>query len=83
MKLLAGRGKAATSYKRSAKEGYSDSQHTLGFAYQYGRGVRTSLSKALKSRRLAAEQGHAEVQNRLGNAYRLGEGVTKDKDEAF
>ena len=76
-------GKAVSYFKVAAKKGDRNAQHALGFAYQYGRGVKTNLSKALKLYRLAAEQGHAEAQNRLGNAYRDGEGVTKDTDEAF
>ena len=55
---------------------------TLGWMYEYGRGVAKSDVEAVKWYRTAAEQGDVVAQYNLGTMYENGRGVEKAEAEA-
>ena len=69
--------------KKSAEEGISDAQFTLGVMYQYGQRVKQDYFKAFEWYQKAAEQGNALAQFNLGFMYQYGQGVKQDYFKAF
>jgi uncharacterized protein len=55
-----------------------DAQSTLGFLYEYGKGVRQDDAAAASWYRKAANQGSARAQVDLGYMYDHGQGVPRD-----
>ena len=69
--------------RKSAEQGDSKSQFSMGQRYEAGKGgVERDLDKAVGWYRKAAEQGHALAQHGLGFMYLEGECVAKDGAEA-
>ena len=68
--------------KKKAAAGDASAQSSLGFAYDYGRGVPEDKAEAVKWYRLAAAQGYAIAQFNLGTMYARGRGVPQDKTES-
>ena len=60
----------------------AEKQNDLGYKYQYGKGVKKDLTKAIYWYRKAAEQGYAMAQYNMGVCYANGRGVTQDYAEA-
>jgi TPR repeat protein len=73
----------ADSYLKAAERGGANAQVSLGYAYQYGRGVASDAAEAVKWHRQAADQGNSDGQRALGYCYQDGVGVAKDEIEAF
>ena len=73
---------AAEILRPLAEGGDAQSQTSLGFMYEFGRGVEESLTEAVKWYRLAAEQGHPQGQKNLGVMYEFGRGVGESLTEA-
>ena len=66
---------AVAEEPKSAEQGDSKSQFSMGQRYEAGKGgVERDLDKAVGWYRKAAEQGHAKAQTNLGNFYRAGKG---------
>ena len=57
-------------------------QNNLGYNYQFGKGVKKDLTKAIYWYRKAANQGYAMAQYNLGVCYANGRGVAQDYTEA-
>lgn len=53
-----------------AKAGDREAQFSLGVCYDYGRGVRRSITLAMHWYRLAARRGSAAAANNIANTYR-------------
>ena len=73
----------ATSWRyftrsRSAEQGDSSGQNSLGRAYRDGLGVPQDHAEAVRWFRLSAEQEDADALYNLGLAYRDGQGVPQD-----
>jgi TPR repeat protein len=68
--------------RAKAEQGDAPAQRTLGFMYEYGRGVAKDYVEAVKWYRKAAEQGYAAGQTCLGVMYENGRGVPKNDAEA-
>ena len=64
--------------RKSAEQGNSDAQKSIGMMYQYGFGVTKDYAEAVKWYRKSAEQENKIAQNLLGDMYKYGYGVTKD-----
>ena len=64
--------KAVEYYRIAAEAGDAYSQYSLGFCYEKGQGVETSVHDAVKWYRKAAEQGEKNAKERLENAKQLG-----------
>ena len=60
----------------------AQTQFTLGWMYNNGKGVAKLGFEAAHWYRKAADQGHADAQNNLGVMYYNGEGVRKDSAKA-
>ena len=60
-----------------ARAGDAQSQNSLGFMYEAGRGVEKDLKKASEWYRRAAEQGHVRAQMKLGELYEAGRGYAE------
>ena len=73
----------ADAYLKAAQRGDANAQVSLGYAYQYGRGVASDAAEAIKWHRQAADQGNSDGQRALGYCYHDGVGVAKDEIEAF
>ena len=69
--------KAATWFRKAAKQGHAEAQFDLGAIYAY-----TDNVQAASWWRKAAEQGHADSQRRLGDLYVCGVGVERDYAQA-
>jgi TPR repeat protein len=75
---------AVAWYRKSANQGYADSQAYLGDLYADGlSGLPKSYEEAAKWYQKAGEQGHGDAQWSLGNFYRLGRGVPRDLVRAY
>jgi hypothetical protein len=61
-----------------ARRSTMDAQSTLGFLYEYGKGVRQDDAAAASWYRKAANQGSARAQVDLGYMYDHGQGVPRD-----
>ncbi len=75
--------KAVMLYRKSAEQGYHKAQFSLGYCYNYGKGVTRDYIEAVEWYKKAAEQGNAYAQYNLGVCYNNGEGVIKDKGKAI
>jgi len=75
--------KAASYYKKSAKQGYAPAQFNLARLYRSGKGVQKNEQLALEWYKKAATQGHAEAQFKLGVLYENGWGVDRDLNTAL
>ena len=69
-------------FRKSAAQGYTESQMHLGAMYEMGRGVTKDLDEARKWYLLAAKQGNTHAQTKLGITCELGRGVAQDFAEA-
>ena len=65
-----------------AHQGNAVAQAYVGCAYDQGRGVAQSDSKAVEWYQKAAVQGHADAQYNLGVMYRVGQGVAQSDTQA-
>ena len=74
---------ASVEWTPLADQGNADAQYTLGFMYEFGRGVPENDKTAVKWYTLAAEQGHAKGQSNLGTMYAKGKGVLTDNRRAY
>lgn len=61
--------KSVIWYKKSAKQGNSDAQFNLGYAYNYGKGVSENYSLAHEWFKKSAEQGDSDSQYYLCAMY--------------
>ena len=77
------RSKAVMWYRKSAEQGYHKAQFSLGYCYNYGKGVTRDFIEAVEWYQKAVEQGNAYAQYNLGVCYNNGEGVVKDKKKAI
>lgn len=68
--------------RKQAEAGDAKSQHALGEAYYFGRGVTRDFAEALKWYRMAGDHGYAAAHNNIGQMYMKGEGVPRDPAEA-
>ena len=75
--------KAFEWYKKSASQGDSNVQYSLGCCYENGIGTKPDYKKAVKWYENAAEQGDFIAQYNLGCFYRTGEGVVQNDDLAY
>ena len=69
-------------YRKAAEQGYAAAQYSLGFCYDFGKGVTRDEQEAVKWYRKAADQGHITAQYNLGVSYDSGQGVTQNYKEA-
>jgi TPR repeat protein len=74
--------KAARLYQRAAELGDVVAMNNIGFAYEYGEGVKLDKKKAAKYFRMAADRGHAKAQFNLARLHFTGKGVEFDESEA-
>jgi clan AA aspartic protease (TIGR02281 family) len=77
-----GYASAARIHRQLADQGQAASQHILGLAYHYGRGVKQDDTEAAKWFHKAADQGYPDAQFLLGRCYENGLGVRQDYAEA-
>jgi TPR repeat protein len=68
--------------RQLADQGDAAAQHSLGFMYGAGMGVRQDYAEALKWFLMAANQGIAEAQFNLGFMCQAGKGVPQDYVQA-
>lgn len=78
---------AAKWILKSAKEGYTEAQHSIAIYYEYGKsaaGIKKDPKEAVRWYRAAAQGGNVEAQYSLGKCYEEGYGgLPKDMAEAF
>ena len=67
---------------RSAEEGHTDAQFSLGNVFAKGKGVQQDYTEAVKWYHRAGEQGDAGAQFRLGVMYANGQDVQQNYAEA-
>jgi len=75
-----------TAYKEwlpLAEQGHDGAQFSLGWMYEYGKGVVQNDKKAVDWYTKAAEQGHDGAQLNLGMIYYYGNSASQDYKEAF
>lgn len=78
--LETGEYKEALKYLgKSAKEGSSQAQYTIGMMYLEGKGMKTNPEDAAYWFRKAAQNGHAPSQLQIGNCFAEGIGVQPDQ----
>ena len=75
--------KAIKWIRRSAHEGYSKAEHSLGQFYYNGTGVGQNYKEAMEWFRLAANHGSVEAQMVLAQMYGNGEGAPSDYQEGL
>ena len=63
---------------REAQNGSAKAQHTLGYLYEAGEGVRANIQKAMEWYLKAAEQGYPAAQTSVGLMYYNGGGIPRD-----
>lgn len=76
-------GEAVKWFRKSAAQGDSYGEWSLGCCYTDGKGVQQDDAKAMTSFRKAAKQGLAWAQNELGFCYLVGRGVRKNIFQAL
>jgi TPR repeat protein len=76
-------GEAAEHWRVAAENGDSASQHSLGYLYERGWGVKKDPAQARDWYRAAAEQGSADSMVNLGALYARGEGIERDLARAY
>ena len=69
-------------FKKSAYQGFSGAQHTLGTMYHLAQYITKNKAIAFEWFEKAAKQGHAKAQYNLGLLYLNGHGVTQDYNTA-
>ena len=69
--------------KKCAEAGNAESQFTLGWRYDEGRGLPQDHAEAAKWYRKAADQGHSDAIFFLGISHLYGSGVPKDEVESY
>lgn len=69
-------------YLKSANQGYSPAQFSVGNIYHLGHGASVNFPKAIYWYLKAGEQGHAEAQSNLGYLFNKGIGTETDKKVA-
>ena len=74
--------KAYAWRKRSAEQGFPESQHNLAIMYEDGKGIPQNFTQAIFWYKKAGEQGLSDAQNNLGLMYAMGKGVTINYDKA-
>ncbi len=74
--------KAVEWYEKAAAKGQAGAMYSLGYCYQYERGVTKDYKKAVEWYEKAAAKGHASAMWSLGNCYYYGRGVDTDKKKA-
>ncbi|GBC08662.1 hypothetical protein RclHR1_00830013 [Rhizophagus clarus] len=75
--------KAFEFFKKSADNGFSESQLHIGKCYYEGIGTEVNKTKAIEIYKIAAEKGESCcVQNELGKLYELGRDMNKDLNQA-
>jgi TPR repeat protein len=57
--------------------------YNLGYCYQYGKGVKKDLKKAIVYYKISAKENNSESQFSLGKCYQNGEGVKKNKKKTL
>lgn len=75
--------KAFEYYLKSAKQGYTIAQNSLGLAYEWGQGVEANNQQALYWYSKAANHGYAQAQNNLGTMYDIGKVGNEDEKQAL
>ncbi len=70
-------------FSKSAEQGNTLAQISLGYMYAHGLGVANDDVQAVKWYRAAAEQGHTQAQFNLGCIYSNTRGVLKDEVQAL
>ena len=68
---------------RSAEQGLSTAHFSLGYKYEFGRGVEKDIQKALYWYNIAAEQEEPSALYRLGVLYQIGKYVPKDEEKGM
>jgi len=71
--------KAATLFRKAARDGNQDAFYMLGVMHQTGFGVKRSDRDAAILFRHIALKGHARAQTKLGALYAAGRGVKMSK----
>jgi len=80
-----GDNKTSLSMRRLMKEAHAgdlDSQFSLGYCYDLGKGVEAHTNDAIYWYTIAANRGHAIAQNNLGVLYSTGHNGRMQKDQA-
>ena len=71
-------------YRRAAIQEYGRAQHSLGYAYQFGNGVRRDQAEALRWYKMAAAQGIFDSKFNMGIIFNEGGyGVNQDIEMAL
>ena len=81
--LAAARSTEIKQLRVKAEQGDANAQNSLGWMYNWGKGIAQNFQEAVKWYRLAAEQGYASAQANLGVMYSNGKGVPQDHQEAL
>lgn len=74
---------AVQCYQKAAERGHSDSQYSLGFCYDYGKGVRQDARLAVYWYQAAAKQNNAQALFHLGVIFENGRGVPINTEAAL
>jgi len=69
--------------RRSANQGFTRAQFSLGERYAQGDGIAKDETEAARWYALAADQGYKEAQHYLAVLYEYGRGVQKDLVQAY
>ena len=75
--------KAFEWFEKAALQGHTEAQHSLGYMYFTGQGIKQDYQKSFEWELKAANLGHAEAQHGIAVAYEYGLGVPKDRKKAF
>jgi TPR repeat protein len=75
--------KIMRNLRKAADGGHALAQHSLGFCYEFAKGVAKDHKTAVKWYAKAAAQGNAQAQSNLGVCYVNGTGVAQDATTAF
>ena len=75
--------KAAMWLKRSAEQGYVESEFFYGYIHIIGKGAPVNYKIAAEWFKKAAEHGHAVAQHNLALLYDKGQGVPQDSEESL
>jgi len=76
------KAEAANRTLKYAEQGHASAQTSLGFMYDYGKGVTQDYEVAMRWYRKAADQGYTYAQIHLGVMYQLANGVMQDYVQA-
>ena len=70
-------------YRKSAEQGYTDAQASLGYLYKSGKGIQQDYKQAMAWYQKAAEKGNPRAQLLIGALYNEGDGVEKNYTRAL